>query len=82
MLLAVGMITIFAILSLVVITGNLLIRIVNKYAEPAPTKEGKAHPSQSIPSRHLVAIVSAVETLTEGKGIVTHIQPVDDSLKP
>jgi len=37
-LLAVGMITVFIILALVVLSGNILIKIVNKYA-PEPTKK-------------------------------------------
>jgi len=39
-LLAVGMITVFIILALVVLSGNILIKIVNKYA-PEPTKKFK-----------------------------------------
>ena len=37
-LLAIGMITVFLILALVVISGNILIKIVNKYT-PEPTKK-------------------------------------------
>lgn len=64
MLLAVGMITVFVVLALVVFTGNVLIRLVNRFS---PKEEGLA------PGK-VAAITSAVATFTQGKGRITKIE--------
>ena len=61
------MITVFVVLSLVVLTGNLLIRFVNKTTTNTPTKDV---PSPSV----LAAITGAVEAVTEGKGNIQKIE--------
>lgn len=76
-LLAVGMITIFVVLSLVVITGNLLIRFVNRYFPDVPvaspsTIQGAG--SSEISPKLVSAIVGAVDIVTQGTGKVISIQ--------
>lgn len=68
----VGMITVLFILGMVVVIGNLLIRITNKFW-PQPEGPGKTGPG-SIPAGTVAAIVAAVEAVTGGKGKVTKIE--------
>lgn len=77
-LLAIGMITVFLILALVVVSGNLLIKIVNKYA-PEPTKKLKrATRVVTGPAPEVIAAIAAVvETVTGGNGKVDSIQKLD-----
>jgi len=78
-LMAVGMLTVFSILALIVIFGNWLILLVNKYfPEPLKSTINKALPSnQEIESKKLAAIVTAIDIITEGKGKVTSIKKAD-----
>ncbi|GET31916.1 oxaloacetate decarboxylase [Prolixibacter bellariivorans] len=72
-LLGVGMITVFLILLLVVVFGNVIIRLVNKYFPEAekvlPTDTGKG-----INRKKLAAITAAVNMATRGKGKITNIE--------
>ena len=73
----VGMATVFLILWLVVIIGNLIIRITNKYfpaAETVKNQKGKSTESASVGK--IAAIVAAVDIVTSGKGNVTKITKV------
>ena len=74
-LLAIGMITIFSILGLVVLSGQTLIRLVNRYTPDAPERSRTPKPASSpeIPDAHVAAIVAAVSAHTQGRGQVTHI---------
>jgi oxaloacetate decarboxylase gamma subunit len=63
-LLAIGMITVFVVLALVVLTGNLLIRIVNRIS---PEQDGIA------PAK-IAAITAAVGAFTQGRGRITKIE--------
>ncbi len=77
MLLAVGMITVFTILALIALFGNLLILLVNKFIPE--TKVGamvSKATSGSLGPRKMAAIVSAVDIATEGKARVTSITKV------
>lgn len=65
-LLLVGMITVFVVLLLVVVTGNLLIRLVNRIG--GSDTDGGISPSK------VAAIASAVEVVTQGKGRVERIE--------
>ncbi|MDR2815455.1 MAG: OadG family protein [Proteiniphilum sp.] len=77
-LLVVGMVTVFIILCLVVVIGNLVIRLTNRFIPetvPAGGKSGdggsagkKAHPQK------LAAIIAAVDVATQGKGSVESIE--------
>ncbi len=71
-LLVVGMITVFVVLALVVMTGNLLIRIVNAFAKEIPV----APSPSSIDPNKLAAITAAVEIATGGKGKITKVERV------
>ncbi len=64
-LLAIGMITVFVVLLLVVLTGNFLIRLVNRLV---PDHGGDLEPAK------VAAITGAVEAFTEGKGRITKIE--------
>lgn len=69
-LLGIGMITVFVVLSLVVVVGNLLIRIVNRFA-PVTTSPEK---TTDVSSAKVAAITAAVELFTAGKGRITKIE--------
>lgn len=74
-LLGVGMGTVFLILSLVVLSGNALIRIVNKYLpEQAKVKPKAPTSPDAIAPDTMAAIVAAVEMVTGGKGKITSIE--------
>jgi oxaloacetate decarboxylase gamma subunit len=69
-----GMITVLIILGLVVVVGNLLIRVTNKYF-PLPQSGGKNGTIPgSVAAGTMAAIIAAVETVTGGKGKVTKIE--------
>ncbi len=81
LLLFVGMITVFSILSLVVLIGKVLIYIINRFI-PVQEKKLKSQKinrglpveDPSIDPKQLAAIVAAVATITGGKGRVTSIE--------
>jgi len=86
LVLLVGMITVFVILLLVVLTGNVLIRFVNRFF---PGEEIKASPAvksrpvftkntQSVGNHKLAALVAAVEVMTKGKGQIISIEKRND----
>ena len=78
-LLGVGMVTVFTILALIVLFGNLLIALVNKYfpEKKMPSVMRGSESGGAIDSRKLAAIVSAVDMVTEGKGKVTSVTRAD-----
>jgi len=78
-LLVIGMITVFLILTLVVISGNILIKIVNKYT-PEPTKKflRKKRSATVTAPETLAVIATAVKTVTAGHGKVESIQKVEN----
>ncbi|MDW3197144.1 MAG: OadG family transporter subunit [Cytophagales bacterium] len=69
-LMGIGMITVFVVLSLVVVIGNLLIQIVNRFA-PVPISPEK---KPEISNAKIAAITAAVEMFTAGKGRITKIE--------
>lgn len=71
-LLVIGMITVFAVLALVYITGNILIRIVNKLGD----EESTVKSGDSISPNKLAAIKAAVEMSTNGRGRIINIEKV------
>ncbi len=79
LLMAVGMVTVFVILALIVVFGNWLILIVNKYfPQPVRSVISQADaPSHEIDSKKLAAIVSAVDIVTKGRGKVESVKKVD-----
>ena len=80
LLLVVGMITVFIILSLVVLTGRILIWVVNTYfsAEEKIAYDYKAPYLEDdvIYKKKLAAITAAVEIATQGQGKITKIERV------
>ncbi|MCD8177245.1 MAG: OadG family protein [Tannerellaceae bacterium] len=78
LLMVVGMTTVFLILLLVIYISKGLIAFVNKYApEEAVQKkpvQTVAQAIEAVPAATTAAIVSAVSTLTGGKGKVTKIE--------
>lgn len=76
-LMVIGMITVFVVLVLVVLSGNLLIALVNKYIpeeEPKPLRSVASESSTALESNKISAIVAAVDWLTKGKGKITKIE--------
>lgn len=78
MLLAVGMITVFTILALIVIFGNILILFVNKFIPEIKVSAVISRAAQgSIDPQKLAVIISAVDVATEGGAKVTSITKVE-----
>lgn len=75
-LLGVGMISVFIILAIVVIIGNLIIRFVNKYMDEdiKPLSKNSSTTGLEINPKKLAAIVSAVNIVTKGTGRVTDVR--------
>ncbi|MFT5833119.1 MAG: oxaloacetate decarboxylase gamma subunit [Cognaticolwellia sp.] len=76
-MLLVGMITVFTVLALVVVTGRTLIWVVNRSTKELPIvkrKERKSTFQEEISTQKMAAIVAAVEIITNGKGKVTSIE--------
>jgi len=75
-LLGVGMITVFIILALVVILGDLIIRFVNRFMPEVekvlPSQQGNF--TSEINPKKMAAIVSAVNTVTNGAGHIKKIE--------
>ena len=63
-LLAIGMITVFVVLLLLVVTGNVLIRLVNRLVQD----------EDQISAAKVAAISGAIETFTQGRGRITRIE--------
>ncbi len=89
-IMAVGMITVFSILALVVVMGQLLIRITNRFAPPQKvnqsTKSQIANSNNALTTspistssynkKKLAAIIGVVEHITHGQGRVEKIEKI------
>ncbi|HZK94156.1 MAG TPA: OadG family transporter subunit [Prolixibacteraceae bacterium] len=77
-LLGVGMVTVFLILSLVVILGNLIIRFVNRFIPDVQNVSGQLADvvTAEIHPKKIAAIVSAVKIVTKGTGRITSIKKI------
>ncbi|WP_372650940.1 OadG family protein [Draconibacterium sp.] len=74
-----GMSTVFFILIMVVVLGNVIIRITNRFAVAVVGQPGgAANSQQEINPSKLAAIVSAVEITTKGKGSVTSVEKIKE----
>lgn len=76
MLLTIGMITVFTVLILIVLSGNALTYFVNKYIpeeQKVAVKPSATSPTV-IDGNKLAAIAKAVELITGGKGKVTKVE--------
>lgn len=73
-LLAVGMVTVVIILCLVVVTGNLVINLTNRFI-PGDKRTGESHPSgKLVPTKKVAAIAAVVDVITRGSGRVDSIE--------
>ena len=71
----IGMITVFLVLTLVVLAGNLLIRIINTFASEGGSQNSKSHPNpKQISPKHIAAITSAVYHALGGQGKIEKIE--------
>lgn len=77
-LLSVGMVTVFLILSLVVILGNLIIRFVNRFIPDVQNVSGQLADvvTAEIHPKKIAAIVSAVKIVTKGTGRIISIKKI------
>ena len=67
--LIIGMVMVFAILSLVVLTGQILIRLTNRFAPtPLISKENEAE---------IAAVIATVDVITDGKGQIESIKKIN-----
>lgn len=81
-LLVVGMVTVFIILWLVVLIGNLVVQLTNRFI-PEKGSEGGGSPGgvsvnggtvKKTDPRKLAAIVASVDAVTQGRGKVDSIE--------
>jgi oxaloacetate decarboxylase (Na+ extruding) subunit gamma len=73
LLMFVGMITVFFILFLIVMIGDVIIRLSNRYL-PDELVENKPTKPNATSANTYAAINAAIEIATKGKGKVTNIQ--------
>lgn len=74
-LMVIGMFTVLFVLILVVLSGNVLISLVNKFVpEEAPKVVTSIPSADTFGKNKLTAIVAAVEWATKGKGRITKIE--------
>ena len=73
-LLAAGMITVFSILWLLIIIGNLIIRFTNKFFPLPEAVVKNGGDLKSVRGGTLAAIVAAVDIITGGEGKVEKIE--------
>ncbi len=76
LLLVIGMVTVFIVLLLVVLSGSILIKLVNKFA-PEPVKESKLI-KPLVSNKEIAVMTAVVEHITLGKGKIESIQKVRD----
>jgi len=72
-----GMGTVFFILIMVVLLGNLIIRLTNRYAPEVQVQAVSEQKSSGMEVAKVAAIVSAVEIVTGGKGKVSSIEKMN-----
>ncbi len=76
-LMIIGMSTVFSVLLLVILLGNLLIRVINKYIPEEESKiSNTENKSTSIEPSVVQAIQVAVAKMTNGKGKVEKIEKI------
>ena len=73
-LLGVGMITVFFVLLLVVLIGNLIIKLVNKYFPEQMGEIAKQQNSPQMDNKMVSVITATVNVVTNGKGRITSIK--------
>ena len=73
-LLAVGMITVFSILLIVIYLGKALIAIINKFAPEKPKQVANTVSALQVDANTAAVIQAAVSQITGGKGKVSNIR--------
>lgn len=68
------MITVFSILSLVVIGGKIMIMLINRYTPVPEISLAGSQGGSGIDSTKVAAISAAVEAITGGRGKITEIK--------
>ena len=77
-LMLIGMSTVFIILIMVLVLGNLIIKLTNKFAIVPLTLTGSKSGNQpDIDPKKIAAIVSAVQITTKGRGNITSIKKMN-----
>lgn len=80
LLLFVGMITVFAVLTLITLFGKWLILIVNKYfPQKQKTLRSKTRQGAEIDPKKLTVLIAAVDIITHGKGKITSVKKLDNA---
>ena len=74
LLLVIGMITVFIVLSLVVLVGNLLIKVVNKIAKDPIPPAKLSMPRVS--NKKLALLAAVVHQATEGRGTIEKVERI------
>ncbi len=69
----VGMVTVFLILCLVVLIGNVLIRLTNKFWPETEVSKKEVATTTVNSDGAIAAIIAAVDVVTKGKGKITKI---------
>ena len=90
-ILVVGMLSVFMILGLVVLSGKALILFVNRFfpvAASSTTNLSRSNPATSstsslpqeleTPTKHIAAIVAFVDQLTGGQAVIKNIERVSE----
>ena len=78
----IGMVTVFVILGLVVLTGKMLIRVVNTFfpieetVQTTPSTLQSKTQKKSFEKSTLAAIVTTIDTITNGNGKVDKIEKI------
>lgn len=72
-LLVVGMVMVLIILCLVVVVGNLVIMLTNRFIPEVRKSEEEGNGRQAHPKK-MAAIVAAIDIITHGRGRVDSIQ--------
>ena len=76
-LLAVGMITVFIILTLLVVGGGLLISFINRFFPDEQSELGTSHIGDPSKDTETVAVLAAVvEKITNGKGKLSRFKKI------
>lgn len=74
-LLVTGMSTVLLILIFVVLLGNLIIIVTNKFGGVSGAlTESSNRENQQVDPKKLAAVIAAVDVVTKGKGNITSIQ--------
>lgn len=74
LLLGIGMITVFVVLSIVVLSGSFLISLVNRFA-PEPVKDSKLV-TPLVSNKEIAVLTAVVDHVTQGKGKIESIEKI------